>query len=128
MLLQFSDLHKPTVDYSRDVTYRIGIIALCSTIALLLVMGAVLAIAFCFYKGYKAHQKTKRRANMSDEEKENLRNYIKELQKDLREALENDKLDKTEKKELVEEIKKDLDHTRGIIAGDGSINDSSDDN
>ena len=126
--LLFSDLHEPTVDCSRDETYRVAIIASCSIIGLLVVMGIVISVALCFNKSHKDRQKTKRRAHMSDEEKQNLRDYIKELQKDLLEALGNKELDKTEKNELVEEIKKNLDLTRGIIAGDGSINDNSDEN
>ena len=123
-LSQLSDLNEPTDDCSRDVTYRIGVIAICSVIGLMVVMGAALVIAFCLYKMYKARQRTKRLANMPEEERKHLQNDIKEFQRDLIKVLGNPSLDETGRKEVVEEIKKNLEATRGRLAGDGLVNES----
>lgn len=119
LLSQLSDLDRPTEDCSRHVTYRVGVIAVSSIIGLLVVMGAVLIIAFCLYKMYKTRQRTKRLANMPEEERKRLQNDIKEFQKDLIKVLGNPSLDKNARTEVVEQIKKNLEATRGRLAGDG---------
>ena len=120
-LSQLSDLDEPTDDCSRDVTYRVGVIAICSIIGLMVVMGVVLVIAFCLYKMYKARQRTKRLANMPEEERKRLQNDIKEFQKDLIKVLGNPSLDETGRREVVEQIKRNLEATRGRLAGDGLV-------
>ena len=118
-LLLLSDLDKPTVDCSRDVSkYGVFVKTPFGIIGGLL---AVIAVAFSVYKIYKEHQKTKRRANVSAAEKEHLENNIKEFL----EALENPSLDETKKRAYIEKLKKTLNINRGL--GDGPENDEEED-
>ena len=123
LLPQFSDLNRPTDGCSRDVTYRIVAISICSLIGLGIVVGAVLAIVFCLYKILKAYQRAQSRKNMSEEEKKRLDAQIGELRKELRKALNDKSLDKKSRELYIKEIRKDLGLKRGRLAGDGSDED-----
>ena len=114
-----TDLDQPTEDCSRDVTYRIAVVSISSIIGLVVVMIAVIAVAFCLYKMYKARQRTKRLANLPVEERKRLQNDLKEYQKDLIEVLGNPSLNETGRREIVEQIKKNLTATRGQLGEDG---------
>ena len=120
-LLLLSDLDKPTVDCSRDISkYGVFVTTPLGIIGGLL---AVIAVAFSVYKIYKEHQKTKRRANVSAAEKERLENDIKEFL----EALENPSLDETKKRVYIEKLKKTLNINRGLLVGDGPEDDEEED-
>ena len=125
----FSDLDNPTVDCSRDVTYRIAVIAISSVIGLVVVAGAAicLGIVFCSYKGYKQRQKTERRADMHISGKDVLENN-QNLHNKLSETLHDKSLTKKEKKIEVKELKKSLNVNRGVFKADGANSDTNDEN
>ena len=113
LLSQFTDLNRPTDDSSRDVTYRIVVIAICSIIALIIVMGAVLAIAFCLYKVYK---------------KQHLEKQIDQLRKELLEALKDKSLDEKKRDMYIKEIQKDLDFKRDRLESIDGLDEEDDKN
>ena len=115
-----TDLDQPTEDCSRDVTYRVAVVSISIIIGLVVVMVAVIAVAFCLYKMYKARQRTKRLANLPVEERKHLQNDLKVYQKDLIAVLGNPSLNETGRREIVEQIKKNLAATRGQLGEDGS--------
>jgi tRNA C32,U32 (ribose-2'-O)-methylase TrmJ len=86
-------------------------------------MGAVLAIACCLYKLYRAHQKAENRQNMSEQEKQRIGKKIDRLLDKLEKALANESLDKKSKKIYVKRLEKYLDLNEGLLAGDGSDED-----
>ena len=115
-----TDLDQPTEDCSRDVTYRVAVVSISIIIGLVVVMVAVIAVAFCLYKMYKARQRTKR---LAVEERKRLQNDLKVYQKDLIAVLGNPSLKETGRRVIVEQIKKTLAATRGQLGEDGSGSD-----
>ena len=113
LLSQFTDLNRPTDDSSRDVTYRISVIAICSIIALTLVMGTVLAIAFFLYKVHK---------------KQYLDKQIEQLRKELLEARKDKSLDDENRDMHIKEIKKDLDFKRDQLEGIDGLDEEDEEN
>ena len=83
-------------------------------------MGAVLAIVFCLYKVYRAHQKAENRKKMPDQEKQRIEKRIDQLFNKLEKALANKSLDKKSKKIYVKRLMKNLNLNEGLLAGDGS--------
>ena len=110
-IISISDLNRPTEDCSRHVTHRILVIAICTTIGLVVVVVAIVVIVILLimykYYSYKERQRIERRDKMSMEEKQHI-----EMRSDqLREKLPKPLQDK--------EIKKELALNRKQIRGDG---------
>ena len=111
--LLLSDLNNPTVDCGRDVS-KYGVLV-GIPLGIIAALVAVVIIALLVYKSLKEFQKTKRRNNMDPAEKERLENNIKEYL----EALRDPSLDETKKGTYIEELKKTLNMSRGLLVGDG---------
>ena len=118
----FSDLDKPTVNDSRDKTNRVGIITLGTVTgaAVITTIIIIIVISLYCYKMHKEKQKTQRRIDMPDAEKQRHETNIENLHKELLKALKDESLDQRRRNIYVNEIKKSLDFTRGLLAGDGS--------
>ena len=103
------------MDCSRDVS-KYGVLV---GIPLGIIAPLLTVIACLVYKSFKEIQKTKRRNNMDPAERERLENNIKEYL----EALRDPSLDETKKRAYIEELKRTLNISRGLLVGDGPEND-----